>query len=593
MNALSIVASGTALALRRFPLSAFFCLIFYLIVTGWIPKTEYTALYLSISFYGYFWFIAVKLFVESRGWAENRYYIVGIPFFLAIVLHLFNSSIESIVFLVTGLFLSIFIAPFLRKEATGAQLWCFDHDLWIHIGFTILAALILFLGIIVIIGSLDFLFGVKFYDKIYLDVWLIIAILFSPVFAMAGIPSRFDTSKDDYPRNIRVITAYIILPLLFIYTLILYGYIAKIIITWDLPKGGVAYLVSAYGIAGLLAYLVSYPLHQTLAIISLFGKYFFKTLWPTLVLLAIGLGVRVSEYGITEARYAILLCLIWLILSTIFVLTKGREQSPKFISVSVVTLLIAASFGPWSAVNVSAWSQVHRLENILEDNHMLENGQIQKPTGVISRNDRIAISSIVDYIVNTEKNSRIAPWFSNQPEAHIHQKLDRHIAKVVVEDMGIDYVMSYNRSEGEDSYNFSFGNGWRDLTLVNISGYDYLINVGDNPIAKSGFTKDAVLDKDGATVKLSVNFEPNSNHYIVHLSDINEPIIFKLGDLVKQLDKDKAGIATTNDPRLILDKKVQNVTLRLIINRINGKFISGSEKPEIAFIETALLVKLK
>lgn len=175
--------------------------------------------------------------------------MAGTAIFLIMAWHLHTAqdALIPFSFLGPGLLLSIFIAPFLSKQASNTQIWVFNYHLWSRICFTVLAAIVLYLGLAAIIASLDFLFGVKFYRAIYEDVWLVVVTLFSPILAMAGIPQQFDTIEEPYPKAIRIILSHITLPLLLIYVVILYCYAIKILITWDLLKGGVAYLVSAFG----------------------------------------------------------------------------------------------------------------------------------------------------------------------------------------------------------------------------------------------------------------------------------------------------------------------------------------------------------
>lgn len=594
-NATQTLMRSTSLALKRFPIPSLLSLLFCIVSISKWPEHGITGTYLAILFCGCFWFIALKLFAEARDWHSNRYYAIGTSVFLVMSWYLYTSPDIALPFgfLGAGLFLSIFIAPFFSNHSSSIQVWEFNYRLWIRIFFTVLAAIILYLGLTAIIASLDFLFGVKFYGNIYGDIWLVIATLFSPILTMAGIPTRFDVEETNYPKAIQVILSYIALPLLCVYMVILYGYAAKILITWDLPKGGVAYLVSAFGCAGIVAYLASYPLHKSQGIIGLFSRHFFKILLLPLLLLAVSIGVRIHEYGVTEERYAILLCLIWLTLSAFFIITRRSEQSPKFVFFSVVALLIAASFGPWGAVNVSARSQLARLQNILEKNHVLVDGKIQISPQVLSHADRIAISSITDYIVNTKKETRIKPWFDTVPNAHIARKSEYLSAQEILQDMGIGYVESYNRRGEEDAkpqYHFTFDGNWKNQAYLNISGYDYFVNVGYYSASQTNSTKDIALD-NGA-IKLAVKLEPSSSNYVVKLGDTNEEVVFGLEDLIKKLDTEKAK-NHASDQNLFMQKESSKLTIRLIINSVNGEFETGNEKPMVSSIDTTLLIKKK
>ena len=361
----------------RFPLPCLFSLLFTIVSIVEVKENEKI---LKTLFCGMFWFIALKLFAESIKWNFKRYYAIGIITFLAIIYQLcfYNSGFVTFYFLGSGLFLSIFIAPFLNKKSSNDQIWTFNYRLWSHIFFTVLAAIILFLGIILIPASLKFLFEINFNEKIYLDIWIIVAAFFAPIVAMSGIPDKYDMVEQEYPSAYRIILAYIIMPVLCIYTVVLYGYIIKILIDWSLPKGGVVYLISIYSSISIVAYLASYPLHNVHGIIKLFSTHFFKILLLPLVLLSIAIGFRVNEYGFTEERYTILIYLGWFTISSFFILTKYRHQALKFIFITISALLILASFGPWGGFSVSSSSQIGRLKKLLKKTTWLQKIKYKK-----------------------------------------------------------------------------------------------------------------------------------------------------------------------------------------------------------------------
>jgi hypothetical protein len=568
------IVSNALAAVRRLPIPTLFSLLFCIVSISKFYGHKLEGTYLPILFCGYCWFIALKLFAESRAWPPVRYYTVGIVIFIIIAWHLYTSSQTStpFSFLGTGLFLSIFVAPFLNKQASSMQLWIFNYRIWTNLCVTFLAAVVLFIGLIAIVASLNSLFGIKFNSTIYTYIWLVVATLFSPIFAMAGIPERFDASETN-PKSIRIILSYIALPLLLIYAAILYGYTTKILITWNLPHGGVAYLVLAFCCTGIVAYLMSYPLHQEKGIINLFSHHFFKILLVPLALLAIGIILRVHEYGITEERYTVLLGLIWIAASALFTFIRPINQAPKFIFASLVSLLLAASIGPWSAVNLSTWSQVHRLKSLLEKHQVVVNNQIHHPTQALSRADRISISSIINYIIINKRTDYIKPWFNNLPNAQLYQKQAAYDTPTIMKDLGIEYIGPYSVVE-EDVHRFRFYK--EQPPYLEVSGYDYIINTGNYAIDQPDFAYNIKPD-------ISIKLESSSNNYIVRFK-ANEPVVFPLEDVIKKLDD-------SHNP--IIDKESRTLAIRLIINNISGEFHKYSKKPIITSIGTTLLIKQK
>ncbi len=562
----------------RFSIPCLFSLLFTVFIIAKTTDTEEGLSLLNSDksilkalFCGMFWFIALKLFAESMKWSLARYYAIGVVIFLALILQLYfyKNSLVPFYFLGIGLFLSVFIAPFLNKKSSNDQIWTFNYYLWSHLCFTILAAIILFIAVAFIPASLKFLFAVDFYEILYFYIWIVIAAFFSPIVAMAGIPNNYDSVEKDYPRALKIILSYIILPILCIYSVILYGYIIKILVDWNLPKGGVVYLVSIFSSISIITYLVSYPLHNAPGIIKLFSRHFFKILLLPLALLAVAIEFRVSEYGLTEGRYTILLCLAWFAISSFFVLTKYRQEALKFIFISIITLLILASFGPWGAVGISSNSQIGRLKALLEKNHLLVDDQIQTSPQEVSLDDRVKISSIIDYLVDTEKSEKLKVWFTNLPNA---KDSNFQGVKQIMSDLGVAYVSS-------NKYKDNFYFNTKKDSYIGIAGYDYLIETSF--YSYNEMIKNIILDN--GRLKLSIKLDPTTNHYIVQMNERNE-IVFELNELVKQ-----DNIDDLDD--LVLEKKTSNLSAKLVVKRLSGSFDQDEHKPVISSVDIILLIK--
>ena len=105
----------------------------------------------------------------------------------------------------------------------------------------------------------------------------------------------------------------LLVPLALIYLVLLFGFAAKSLATWDLPRGTVGWLVGGFAAFGLAVWSAVWPFRETgNRLARLYHRYFHYALVVPVILLAIGVGVRVAEYGITEKRYALILMTVWL-----------------------------------------------------------------------------------------------------------------------------------------------------------------------------------------------------------------------------------------------------------------------------------------
>ena len=104
--------------------------------------------------------------------------------------------------------------------------------------------------------------------------------------------------------GLEMLLNYIVTPALLIYAAILYLYMAKILVTWTLPEGGVAYLVFGFTLFALAVQALQ-PLLQKRMYDWFFDRFSLISL-PTQVLFWIGVLRRTGEYGLTEPRVYLL-----------------------------------------------------------------------------------------------------------------------------------------------------------------------------------------------------------------------------------------------------------------------------------------------
>lgn len=98
----------------------------------------------------------------------------------------------------------------------------------------------------------------------------------------------------------------IIAPAVMIYLAILWLYILKIVVTWRLPEGGVAYLVFGFTLLALFVQAL-YELAQRRCYGWFFDRFSLYAL-PVVALFWVGVARRVGEYGFTPMRVWLILC---------------------------------------------------------------------------------------------------------------------------------------------------------------------------------------------------------------------------------------------------------------------------------------------
>lgn len=498
------------LAIKRFPLAVAF--------TGALTMTfapldlalggDFLQRFIYFCISGYMLSIAVVLFAEGHDIPKATLKplelctlaILAVAFFIPAQLDLGHT------FLFAAIALFLTVSPFAVRKANEDQLWTFVYKSAIAVLFGGLSTLILTLGLIAVFASLGYLFGLEIFSLIYIPIWKLGWFLFFPLYIMASLPRDFndDTAACAIPAPVSFIANYLLVPLMLVYTCILYAYGLKIILQWELPRGNLAYMVMGFGAVGVLTHLAIHPLRtRGTPLLRFYDRAFYLLLPVPLLLLLAGIWTRISDYGITEPRYAVTLSFVWLAILAALKIFKTGSFHFKYAPLSLAALCLIAAYGPFSASNTALNSQWAQLESRLQAAGVLTaDGTVQKSTQTVSREDRRAISSILEYLVQDRRHQNLSPWVLPLSQGfkdydHISQQnitfnirklleckpgeacagieyLPRHIMAA----WGIGYLTEWEAREGEEKrshLHFSIPENNPESRLMALGGYDYMI----------------------------------------------------------------------------------------------------------------------
>ncbi len=430
-------------------------------------------------------FTALACFAEKVGWKKQKSFLIQTSATILLVLYYFilpPDIDDPFYHLQRYLLLNIafhFLVAFLPYLG-GQQVpgfWQYNKSLFLRFLTAALYSGVLFLGLIMAMVALDYLFGVDIDRESYFQLWMVIAGIVNTWIFLAGIPQNLENLNNvsEYPNGLKIFTQYILLPLVGLYFIILIAYETKIIITWTWPKGWVSEMVLWYAVVGILSLLLLHPLRDKSENrwIQVFSKWFFRALIPLVTMLFLAILARISDYGITENRYYVLGMAVGLAIVVLyFVFSKGKDI--RIIPMVIFAIALLAVYGPWSAFSVSKSSQQNRFEKFLIDNKMLLNGKLQEPPPDISYNAEREMSSIIEYLNNTHGAVSLSKWL---PDSVIKSldTVDRYSRPLkIAEHIGIEY-MPYYRGTG-DQQHFDFTPKEREI--IKLEGYDYLIDMG-------------------------------------------------------------------------------------------------------------------
>jgi len=373
-------------------------------------------------------------------------------------------------------------APFLISGLSSERLWEFNKTLFLRGLLTGVYAGILMLGLMLALLGMDHLLGVDVKAKIYVDLLAIIGYIFATWFFLAGVP-RPETlnAKPPYPKALKVFIKYVAIPLSTLYLLIIYAYMTKIIVSWELPKGFVSIFILIFAVSAILTYLLLYPLREepNENLIWLFARGLHYLLIPLAGLLFVAVGRRIRDYGITEDRYFVVLIGAWILGISLYFTLSGKKKI-TVVPVSLAILTFLSAVGPWSAFSVSKWSQLRRFKAILAKHNILVNDQLQKSQVPLPKKDVEELEAILSYFWRAHEMEDMAPWLqakgislpledpSNRGGRYVYTPSDEILAK-----MSIQAAPSESVSEvGSLLYYIKAAHNW---DFIDVGGYEYLI----------------------------------------------------------------------------------------------------------------------
>ncbi len=568
--------AGLLRTLARFPLPMGCALAWAVVTTGathdFLPRNGIfdSESLQAVLLPGFFLTLAVQLFAERQGWPTIPQLALAFAGLALVALRVltgpeaFSPDTNPVyMLLLPGFILLVTVAPFVRAEQADSALWDFNRASWLGAAFGLLVMVVLGSGLSAAYLAIDTLLDINVPGDFYGVTWILCASVVWPLYALSRIPDRFEAPADGYcPRWVTFLASYFLVPLVILYLAILYAYMAKILLTWELPRGQVAYLVCGYAGFGITAYLISHPLRTTgNLLVRLFQRFFFLALFAPVALLALVVGTRIDHYGVTESRYLLVLFAVWMAGIAVFYTLRGGRGLVAA-SLSLALMLIVSSFGPLGATGLSTHSQTSRLEALLTANGMLADGRIVSNVAGVSRDDLKRIGSIVHYLQNTHKLAAIEPWFANT-----ELDFDQGPRPVdILGAMGQEYVPEWNDS---NSFTFRVARNWGEETF-DVRGFSVIARITTSPGLKVWQT-----DLKDSTSKEIYPLSYENGHFTV-AGPQKDRVSFDLNALAARLRHRNTGSPLESD--MTLEASDGALRVRLHVDALEGYFVDVAPK---------------
>lgn len=536
------------------------------------------------------------LTIESRERLGRIAMVVGMGIPLSLVIGLFNERFEKSPILKWGLYglggivlflyytfllqdfrmveITRYIATMIFLVIVVFYILKIKHDvnyevfvikIFSGIFLTILYCGVLFGGLAAIYATIEGLFDVNIKEELYLYTFFIVVFIFGVTMLLSKIPEKDEDFLDyNYARSLKVLLAYIVIPLISIYTLILYAYFVKILVEWEWPRGLVSHLVIWYSAISVGVIFLITPVIEENKVAKLFRTIFPIANLPILLMMYISIFQRINQYGFTENRYYIVIFGLWITGMMLYFIIK-RPLKNIFIPISLSIIVLLSVYGPVSSYSISKWSQNTRFNNILESNNMIQNGNIV-PNPQLEIEAQRQLNSIVNYFISSHD---VYDLKALPDEFEIGKMEDT---------FGFKYEPYYPGIDGDQYFGY-----YLDIydKPINIDGYDYYVQMS------SWRENETLVD----TLSMSYN---RGNKTLSISENSLELISVDIGEMAlevhskKEFDFEGKNIVSLSD--MTFDEENQNIKVRLIFTNINGRFVKATERIEVENAEFILLI---
>ena len=562
------LAQKAKTAFNRFPITliwaiagTLYCI--YLIEDPTADRFENNADVFMTLILGISWLIATQFFLEQlkaeKRWAWMKLVILGLLFVFFLYMPAQGDELGdnpefltrfALFFLAGHLF--VLFAPFLLKWDKAAY-WNYLKSISVAIGRSLFFSGVLYLGLVLALAAITALFEVEIRGERYGQLFMFCLGIVNTWIYLSDFPEKVHNDKViQFQRAFEVFVKYILIPLVLLYLAILYAYGFKILLEWELPKGWVSYLVTALALLGFVVQVIIDPIQKTIQswTINKFYPWFYLLLLPLIVLLFVAIFRRISDYGITENRYFVVLSAFWILgISLYLLLSKKRRLI--ILPISIFILAVCSAIGPWGAIPISKNSQTNRFETLLTSVRANENA------ATLDQHEQL--KSILNYLDDRNALSRLnaitgiamVPAFKDSVDG----KLDTYAwldTEKVLDSLGVTISSEeLGKNNPHGAYYNYYGNQYGTHNY-NIKGFHYLapliINSHNSTDSEIGQYK---VHFDAVTVELRLSQKTDGKRVIEIPLREKLMALTEYGPDLSQLNEEKLTLQSQNDSILV------------------------------------------
>ena len=521
-----------------------------------------------------------KYFYKKNRWLVRGIYSV-ITFAVSIIVFVeylrtndyYNIYYFTLIPISIVLFLLI---PILKKKENKEK---YLQSVFSNFVITGIFVAVLWIGIEIILTTVNYLFfnsGDSLFFRLTMYSFWFIAEIFGASLFLSLLKKPDDNLENyEFPFIFNLLIKFVIIPLIIIYTGVLYIYMTKVLISMHLPKGLISHLVLWYTAFSVAVMILITPFTQKDKFFENFKKYFPYFSIPLIFASLFAVFQRTYQYGITENRYYVLISIFWIFFCMILYI---RKMNITGIFISLITCLVISVYTPLSAKNVSNFSQSQRLKRMLVKYGALKDGKISKITQKLNNSEGSQIYTTLQYISD---NSTIAKLNFKNEKGEVYSTLGDLEKGLDVKESWKDY---YYRSDDEGNYEerkvvtYKVKNIENSEIISDIAGYDNFISYknvyNEDPINQENESEKYKIILKNKTI--TINSKDGAELAKINYEDAVKQIVAKLRT---------SKLPDTNDTVYEVPQKdleyigtIGKINYKISLRSIDDEIINGKPK---------------
>ncbi|ERL05025.1 MULTISPECIES: DUF4153 domain-containing protein [unclassified Leptotrichia] len=521
-----------------------------------------------------------KYFYKQNRWLVRGIYSV-ITFAVSIIVfveYLRTSDYYNIYYftLIPISIVLFLLIPILKKKENKEK---YLQSVFSNFVITGIFVAVLWIGIEIILTTVNYLFfnsgDSLFFRLTTYSFWFITEVFGASLFLSLLKKPDDNLENYEFPFIFNLLIKFVIIPLIIIYTGVLYIYMMKVLISMHLPKGLISHLVLWYTAFSVAVMILITPFTQKDKFFENFKKYFPYFSIPLIFASLFAVFQRTYQYGITENRYYVLISIFWLLFCMILYI---RKMNITGIFISLIACLVISVYTPLSAKNVSNFSQSQRLKRMLVKYGALKDEKISKITQKLNNSEGSQIYTTLQYISD---NSTIAKLNFKNEKGEVYSTLGDLEKGLDVKESWKDY---YYRSDDEGNYEerkvvtYKVKNSENAEIISDIAGYDNFISY-KNVYNEDSTNQENESEKYKIILKnktITINSKDEAELAKINYEDVVKQIASKLRTSKLPVTSDTVYEVPQKDLEYI--GTIGKINYKISLRSINEEIINGKPK---------------